>query len=282
MMKQFFGKGGHYTDRTRDEKGNFHPAIAAKIASQTIKSRSRRGRNLPFLPRFPVVIRGDSVTFSRKVFNLMHPHPQHRTHAFTLVELLTVIAIIAILMGLLFPAINGVKDQARKAEAKTACTNIVTALKAYNTEYGKYPATSSSTTAPTGDVIVGDTVGGATTGNEFLFNILRNIGTNAATPNPGNPRRISFFEGKAATATPPKGGFSNGAFYDPWGAQYCVAIDVNYDNLLDTLPYTDFKTTTTYQQTGVGAFSLGKDGKLGLNGKYKDGSNTSDDIISWQ
>ena len=216
----------------------------------------------------------------------MHPHPHYRPYAFTLVELLTVIAIIAILMGLLFPAINSVKDQARKAEAKTACLNIVSALKAYNTEYGKYPYPSSGTPPTTAaDVIVGDnTVGGAAAGNENLFNILRskNAGTNASFVL--NPRRIPFFEGKdSASPTNPKGGFSTtGGFFDPWGAQYCVAIDLDYDNQLNTLPYTDFKTTTTYPQTGVGAYSIGKDGKLGVNGKFKDGSTASDDIISWQ
>lgn len=211
----------------------------------------------------------------------MQPNPQLRTQAFTLVELLTVIAIIAILMGLLFPVMNGVKEQARKAEAKTACAGIVTAVKAYNAEYGKFPAASSSATPPTTDVIVGDSVGGGTAGNEFLFNILRNIGTNATTPNPGNPRRIPFMEGKASTSTPPKNGFANGAYFDPWGAQYCVAIDFDYDNQLTTLPYTDFKGQAV-PQTGVGAYSIGKDSKLGINSKFKDGSNTSDDTISWQ
>lgn len=216
----------------------------------------------------------------------MHPHPQHRPHAFTLVELLTVIAIIAILMGLLFPAINGVKDQARKAEAKTACLNILAALKAYNTEYGKYPYPSSGTPPTTAtDVIVGDnTVGGAAGSNENLFNILRSKSAGTNTNFVLNPRRIPFFEGKdSSNATNPKGGFSTaGAFFDPWGAQYCVAIDLDYDNQLNTLPYTDFKTSTTYPQTGVGAYSIGKDGSLGTNGKFKDGTTASDDIISWQ
>ena len=85
-----------------------------------------------------------------------HPQPRSRLHGFTLVELLTVIAIIAILMGLLFPVLGIIKDKAHNAAAKTACLGIITAVKAYNTEYGKYPeprATASSTPA---DAIVGE------------------------------------------------------------------------------------------------------------------------------
>src|SRR5438874_2644459 len=59
--------------------------------------------------------------------------------AFTLIELLVVITIIAILMGFLFPAFQGVQNQAKKTQAKNDLTQIVTAVNAYYTEYGKYP-----------------------------------------------------------------------------------------------------------------------------------------------
>ena len=216
-----------------------------------------------------------------------HPKTHLRPQGFTLVELLTVIAIIAILMGLLFPAINTVKDQARKAEARTTCTGIVGAVKAYNTEYGKFPNPTASTTAPTADVIVGDTGdGGASVSNANLFTILRSISDKTNTGYVLNPRRIVFFEGKdASNATAPKGGFApSRAFFDPWGAEYCVAIDMDYSNQLDALPYLDFPSTKAPQIT-CGAYSLGKDGKLGAKGDkyFKAVSGTpSDDIVSWQ
>ena len=46
-------------------------------------------------------------------------------------------------MGLLFPAFRGVQDQAKKTQSKNDLTQIVTAVNAFYTEYGKYPIPSS-------------------------------------------------------------------------------------------------------------------------------------------
>jgi len=51
--------------------------------------------------------------------------------AFTLIELLLVITVIAILMGLLFPVFQGVQNQAKKAQTKNDLVQIVTAANAY-------------------------------------------------------------------------------------------------------------------------------------------------------
>src|SRR6266550_4037850 len=81
--------------------------------------------------------------------------------AFTLIELLIVISIIIILMGLLFPAFRGAQDQAKKVQAKNDLTQIVTAVTAYYTEYGKYPPVATDDTA--------------ITNNADLFNVLRGL-----------------------------------------------------------------------------------------------------------
>lgn len=220
--------------------------------------------------------------------------PHVSTHAFTLVELLTVIAIIAILMGLLFPAIGIVKESARKVQAKNDVTNIVAAVKQYYTEYGKYPPMQDPPATGGGDDLVGDAAGNPTGGsNNALFNTLRAIPTGLNENHKFNPRRIVFFEGKAAADTAaPRAGFSDkstdptkqGNFYDPWGKEYNVVIDSNYDNVI-TLDsqYTDFSAKDA-PRVGCGAFSLGKDNKLGTadDKTYKKGSTASDDVISWQ
>jgi prepilin-type N-terminal cleavage/methylation domain-containing protein len=221
--------------------------------------------------------------------------PRPAADAFTLVELLTVIAIIAILMGLLFPAIGIVKEQARKVQAKTDVTNIVTAVKQYYTEYGKYPPVvdPAAGPAPAGDAKVGDKAATMEIDNNALFDTLRSIDRGLNKDYVLNPRRIVFFEGKSSTdSASPRAGFNDaatdlaklGIFYDPWGKEYNVVIDSDYDNIIavDSM-YTDFDTTHPVR-VGVGAFSTGKDNTLGKNNNklYKEGTTLSDDVISWQ
>lgn len=59
--------------------------------------------------------------------------------AFTLLELLIVTALIGTLMALLFPAVYGALNAAKKAQARNDATQIVNACVAYETEYGQGP-----------------------------------------------------------------------------------------------------------------------------------------------
>lgn len=231
--------------------------------------------------------------------------------AFTLIELLTVIGIIAVLMTLLFPAVNAVKENARRMDAKNTCVQIVTAVKQYYQEYGKFPPVvedeAANPTAPNAqrDTVVGDDAMSAPVPNNTLFHTLRAISKPPNTDHQFNRRRISFFEGKAVasvSANKPRNGFydrgpdggipppnQDGALFDPWGHQYGVIMDTNYDNRIDLVGfYTDFAGAEADgglapRQT-VGAFSMGKDETLGKRNDrtYKRGTEVSDDVISWQ
>ena len=193
--------------------------------------------------------------------------------AFTLIELLVVIVIIAILMGLAFPAFQAVQNQARKTQAKNDLVQIVSAVNAFYTEYGKYPLVTT-------DTIYGP-AGPAT--NDALFNVLR--AKNAAE----NARQVIFISpSDAKDPNAPRSGIGTttgtGQFFDPWGVAYNIALDGNYNNQIDTNPYLK-NAGSTPLQSGVIAWSFGKDRQsqtaTGTPADKNTGTNT-DDIISWQ
>ena len=205
--------------------------------------------------------------------------------AFTLIELLVVIAIIAILIGLLFPAFRAVQDQAKRTQAKNDLTQIVNAVNAYYTDYGKYPLVTPDTTYGPGGTV-----------NNALFNELRSTATASQNPrqivfisppsvkDPSNPR-----SGIALQATAINGiSVAAGDFVDPWGTPYNVRIDGNYDNAVAN-PYGVQTTGGAGPDpipVGVIAWSRGKDQTLGTNGDnvYRNPTTgaQSDDVTSWQ
>jgi type II secretory pathway pseudopilin PulG len=58
---------------------------------------------------------------------------------FTTIELLTVIAVIAILLGLLLPSLNMARNTARNAQQRVQLAAIDQALLAFRNDYGDYP-----------------------------------------------------------------------------------------------------------------------------------------------
>ena len=82
----------------------------------------------------------------------------------------------------------------------------------------------------------------------------------------------------------PRSGIGTGAtnigqFFDPWGQNYVVRIDADYNNQVAN-PYTQNAGTTPIQ-LGVIAWSLGKNGPKGGTADKKS-SDSADDVISWQ
>ncbi len=172
--------------------------------------------------------------------------------AFTLIELLVVISIIIILMGLLFPAFKGVQDQAKRTQAKNDLSQLVTAVNAYYTEYGKYPLPAASQGFNEDFTYSYDGTG--TPSNQDVMKILQ--GDSSATAD--NPKRIAFFSGPQAKAAgaygiQPSGSSTAGAFYDPWGRPYSICIDSDYNNQVRE------RGTTNLLTIGVIAWSVGRD-----------------------
>ena len=101
---------------------------------------------------------------------IMNPTPNAEgRRAFTVIELLVVILIIGILIGFAFPAFQGVLERAKKVQAKNDLTQIVTAVNAFYTEYGKYPVNVASGNTTDAFFGTGTTPTGDTPKNAALF-----------------------------------------------------------------------------------------------------------------
>jgi prepilin-type N-terminal cleavage/methylation domain-containing protein len=101
-------------------------------------------------------------------------------NAFTLIELLTVIAIIGILAGIIIPTVGSVKTSANKAKTKVQFSQWSNAMTLFKQEYGYYPTIES------GNKIQLASFAGALTG--------RNVdGTRPSSTPAGNTKGLSFY-----------------------------------------------------------------------------------------
>jgi prepilin-type N-terminal cleavage/methylation domain-containing protein len=206
--------------------------------------------------------------------------------AFTLIELLVVIVIITILAGLAFPVFQSVQNQARKTQAKNDVIQIVTAVSAFYTEYGKYPLPPTATSDAAATY-------GSSNSNKVLFDELRGV-SNAL-----NTRQIVFLSPPdAKDPSHPRAGIAGtgsakaGEYFDPWGTPYFVSIDWDYDNEVVNPYGADKGAGPAKIRQGVLSWSLGKNGALGggsaASGNFANENGTagrytsSDDVISWQ
>lgn len=74
-------------------------------------------------------------------------NPHQRSTAFTLIELLLVMVILAILAAVVVPHFAGTSERARVTGAKTDISNLKTALSAFEIDAGRYPTTEEGLNA---------------------------------------------------------------------------------------------------------------------------------------
>ena len=121
-------------------------------------------------------------------------------------------------------------EQARRSEANNEVTQIKNAISAYELEYSKLPFASG--TGGEGDLQM----------DSFQDNIISVL--SGYNVDGLNPRKKPFYQGKRAkdakTSKKPKGGVFGTdeqlQLSDPWGREYYIKIDSNYDNILEDLP----------------------------------------------
>jgi prepilin-type N-terminal cleavage/methylation domain-containing protein len=140
--------------------------------------------------------------------------------AFTLIELLTVIAIIGILAGILIPTVGAVKKSANKSKTKVQFSQWASAVELFKQEYGYYPDIATDNKLDPTKFFA------ALTGKDYAGAAVTDLN--------GNKRKLSFYSAadselvKNATT-----GAVTNEIMDAFGnSQIAVYIDTDLDGIV--------------------------------------------------
>lgn len=183
--------------------------------------------------------------------------------AFTLVELLTVMGVIAILVGLASGMIRSGKERAHLARARGELAALAQALEAYKNHYGDYPQTGNAAQAP---IAPGAPIAQAQA-QALLFNALTGVygptNFNLRLNGPSfielprfrveSPVTILENTFGVPQGTPPAKQVVAAALVDPWGNRY--------QYYYKAAPLPGRPPVNTWQRSGYLLYSAGPDGR---------------------
>ena len=144
---------------------------------------------------------------------------------FTLVEMLVVIAIIAILASILIPVIARSKTKAKVATARVQMAELNIAIKSYKSDYERYPMPKGINPLLNGDVSFHIEFGDPYE-NDGVIGILTN------RDHARNQKKNKYLDIKSSGETRANEvpGLSTDGFYiDPFGNEYVITMDRNRD-----------------------------------------------------
>jgi len=145
-----------------------------------------------------------------------------RPDSFTIIELLTVIAIIAILLGILLAAMSGVMRTAGRDRARSEIQAMSAALESYKADNGIYPTPPAGTGFNTTNDYTADSTATAGLGYQassaFLFEQLTGTTNYGQLPLTGTKSYMTFKSSQLGNDTPTSG--SPIYIRDPFGNSY--------------------------------------------------------------
>ena len=233
--------------------------------------------------------------------------------AFTLVEVLTVIAIVGILAALTLTVIPAVIKSAKIRKARIQMADLVNGIQSYDSVYSHFPVSRTALNAanpdftyggvfptPSGSTLVGTPAGGVILQNDEVVAILMNFPTYPFTGLPtvnsnflANPQKTVFLNANMSGDNSSPGVGTDLVYRDPWGNPYVISLDLADNGLCEDAFYKSngisggglngliLQPDGNYAFHGkVMVWSAGPDGKINPNLPANQGEN-EDNVLSW-